>query len=83
MVSDFWVGFVVGFAVAGVLGFSLQQIRLWQKKWSAMTQPQRVEVKTTKTPWQVVSTGLQVGCVVIVALILIGVIVWLVLGSPI
>jgi len=80
--SDFWVGFFVGLGTAGIFGFSLQQLRLWQKQWQAMTKPQQVQVKTSRTPWEVVSAGLQVGCAVGVALIVIAVILWLLFASP-
>jgi hypothetical protein len=81
--NNFWVGFLAGVVAAGILGFALQQIRLLQKSWKAMSQPQSVQVKTSKTPMQVVASGLQVGCVIIVMLILLGVVLWLVLGSPV
>jgi high-affinity Fe2+/Pb2+ permease len=82
MMSDFWGGFLVGFLAAGLFGLALQQFRLWRKKWRAMTEPQKVELKTSKTPWQVVSGGFQVGCLVIVIILSIGLILWALLESP-
>ncbi len=81
MSGDFWLGLIMGFVAAGVVGSAWQAWGL-SKKWRAMTKPQRVEVSTSKTPWQVISTGSQAGCVLIVAVVLIAVILWLLLASP-
>jgi hypothetical protein len=81
--SDFWSGFLVGVGAAGLFGLVLQQFRLSRKKWQAMTRPQKVEVATSKTPWQVTFAGLEAGCLIVVGLLLIGVVLWLMLASPI
>ena len=86
--SDFWVGVVIGFFAAGIFGFILWKFRLWRKEWRAVVKQQKGEVVVNgqllskKTPWQVILTGFQAGCLIVMTLLLIGVILWVLLGSP-
>jgi len=81
-VSDFWLGLVVGFIAAGIFGFAAQWFSLRQAEWQDMNKPQKITLLTKKTPLEVVLAGLRAGLLIILAIVVIGVFVWLVLESP-
>ncbi len=80
--SDFWLGFVVGFISAGIFGLVMRWFALRQAEWQDMDKPQKVVTVTKKTPWQVILTGLKAGFLIVFAILLIGVLVWVLIESP-
>jgi hypothetical protein len=72
--TDFCTGLAVGFVVAGILGFVLQQANLAYKKVKAAYQPQKVFHETAQTPNQVMAGSIRGGCVIfLLAIIVIGI----------
>lgn len=51
---NFFWGFLMGVLMAGILGFVLQQRRLAGVRKGAYRRPQKIELKTEKTPGKVV-----------------------------
>jgi hypothetical protein len=62
MSSEFCTGLFVGFLVAGILGFVLQQLRLAYIRMGRARRPQQVRIDTSETPVQVVASSAGAGC---------------------
>jgi hypothetical protein len=52
-------GFVIGFALAGFVGFVSSRILWHWGRVRAIGQPQAIRLTTTQTPWQVLANGCQ------------------------
>lgn len=70
--TDFWLGFVVGFLAAGLFGLVMRWFRLRQAEWQAMDKPQKVTLETKKTPRQVVLAGVRSGFLLLLAILVLG-----------
>ena len=72
--TDFVTGLAVGFVVAGIMGFMLQQAYFAFKKVKAAYEPQKVIHKTEKTPNQVMAGSVRGGCVLfLLAIVVVGI----------
>ena len=69
--TDLCFGIVIGFVVAGVLGFVLQQILFLVKRVQAADQPQKVFHETAQTPSQVVGASVRAGCTLFILTIVV------------
>ena len=70
--NDFLAGVVVGFLIAGILGYILQRIRLSQARMGASGRKQTVRMETDRAPIEVVrdsATG-AVSCFVWIIILL-------------
>jgi hypothetical protein len=77
--EDFCSGFLIGFLAAGIMGFLLQQFYLAYKRMTEANRPQVIVAATRRTPAQVVGSSIQAGCLLIVAIVFLGVMFWLIL----
>lgn len=73
MSPDFVQGFVVGFFVAGLLGFLLGRVRYYRKMMGAADRPQAVTTK--QTPRQIMTASSRAGCFWVIWLVLLLVVV--------
>lgn len=81
MNDDFCAGFLLGTLVAGVMGFLLQQLYLAYKRMTEASRPQVIVATTRRTPAEVVVSSIQAGCLLIAAIVVLGVILWLLLEA--
>lgn len=79
--SDFWWGVLVGVLGAGILGRFLQWFSHSLAQWQDMDKPQKIVLTTKKTPWEVVLAGLKAGLKLLVAIGVIGALVYVLLRS--
>lgn len=81
MGDDFWLGFFVGLAAAGIVGFVAQQIYLLYKQAIQAGQPQKVFLETKKTPNQVVTGSITAGCLLVLLILFTALLCWWALNS--
>lgn len=77
----FWTGFLVGFLVAGVLGFLLAQARFFWKSFKAASRTQVVTINTKESPLQVMMKSFQAGFILLLMLGALVLALWLLLQS--
>ena len=78
--SEFCSGVLVGFLIAGILGFVLQQVRFAVKKVGDAGRPQQVKIDTEQTPAQVVSSSIGAGCWLVMIVLIVVALLWLALN---
>ncbi len=77
LTSDFWMGLLMGFALAGLAGWFVSLYRNWLKARDAYKKPQTVIHTTSKTPEQVGKEADAAGFKILLLNISIFMVAWL------
>jgi hypothetical protein len=75
--SNFWIGFLLGFLTAGVVGFMLAQARFFWKRVGQVGKTQTVPINTKESPLQVFMKGMQSCLILFLMLAALLMAIWL------